>query len=79
MRGGILVEIKKEDLQKLSKTELARVLGVHWNTIYRWEKKDILEKKIEEFEKQAEFWNKFEPVRERNLRKFKSKRAKKTY
>jgi predicted site-specific integrase-resolvase len=69
------VSITKEDLQKLSKTELARVLGVHYNTIYRWAKQGILDEKLEAFEKIAEFWEKFKPVRETNLSKFKGKRA----
>jgi len=69
------MSITKEDLQKLPKTELARVLGLHYNTIYRWAKQGILEQKLEAFEKITEFWEKFEPVRKANLSKFKDKKS----
>ena len=54
----------KVDFEGVKRASIARALGVSDTTIQRWIKQDILEKKLEEFQKEAKLIKTFEPIRE---------------
>lgn len=68
MRRGETMELKG-----VKNVIIAKALGVSQNTICRWKKQGILEKKIEEYHKEALILRDFEAFREM---KAKSKEAK---
>ena len=54
----------KVDFEGVKRASIARALGVSDTTIQRWIKQDVLEKKLEELQKEAKLIKTFEPIRE---------------
>ena len=53
-----------EKLDNVKKADIARALGVHTSTVYRWSRQGIPEKKLLEAKTKAELMKEFEVVKE---------------